>query len=139
MAPTSKVAASREPGPAELRGKLGRSHAHWTGLVERLEAELGPLERSWNRGTTTGEWTLRLKQGKRTVVYLTPFEKYFRAGLVLGEKAVATARAAALPAAYLATVDAAPKYAEGRGVRIEVRNARDLAAVTTLTLAKMVH
>lgn len=139
MAPTSKVAASREPGPAELRGKLGRSHVHWTALIERLEAELAPLEKSWNRGTTTGDWTLRLRQGKRTVVYLTPFEKYFRAGLVLGEKAVAAAHEASLPAPCLAQLDAAPRYAEGRGVRIEVRNARDLAAVTTLALAKMAH
>jgi hypothetical protein len=46
---------------------------------------------------------------------MTPQKGRFLASFALGEKAVLAARAAGLPAALLAAVDAAPRYAEGRG------------------------
>jgi hypothetical protein len=42
-----------------------------------------------------------------------------------------------LPEEIADAVETAPKYAEGRGVRITVRNGRTLAAVMKLVAAKM--
>jgi hypothetical protein len=39
----------------------------------------------------------------------------------------------------LEIIDEAPKYAEGRGVRIEVRTKKDLEAVKQLAAVKMAH
>jgi len=57
----------------------------------------------------------------------------------LGEKAVAAARAHKLPAAVLKAIESAPKYAEGRGVRLEVRQAREVSALATLAEIKDKH
>ena len=55
----------------------------------------------------------------------------------LGEKACAAAREAGIPAAVLAVIDAAPKYAEGRGVRISVRTKADLEGVLVIAAVKI--
>ena len=79
----------------------------------------------------------RLKHNKRTIVYMTPCRRFFLAGFALGEKAVKAARESTVPAPILAAIEAAPKYAEGRGVRIEVRNKKTLEGVVRLALIKM--
>jgi hypothetical protein len=45
--------------------------------------------------------------------------------------------AGALPDSVLATIDGATKYAEGRAVRIEIRNKKDLASAKKLAAVKM--
>ena len=49
---------------------------------------------------------------------MTPRERHFLVGFVLGERAVEAARESRLPESILAEIDGATKYAEGRGVRI---------------------
>jgi hypothetical protein len=71
------------------------------------------------------------------VVYLAPRRGHFTASFALGEKACAAAKQAGLPASILSIIDDAPRYAEGRGVRIPVHTARDLAGVVTLAALKM--
>lgn len=46
-------------------------------------------------------------------------------------------QAVPLPDSILAVIDSAPKYAEGRGVLIEVRNKKDLEPVKELAAAKI--
>ena len=57
----------------------------------------------------------------------------------LGEKAVGAAHARPLADWMLAVIDSAPKYAEGRGVRVEVRTRGDLQAVEELAAVKMAN
>jgi hypothetical protein len=42
-----------------------------------------------------------------------------------------------LPAEILEVIDNAPRYAEGRGVRFEVRNAKDVRNVEKVAITKM--
>jgi len=57
--------------------------------------------------------------------------------VVLGEKAVAAALGRGLSARAAAVVEAAPRYAEGRGIRVEVAAEDDAAVVEELVAAKM--
>ena len=130
---------SQEPNIADLEDTLGRSSAHWNSLVSHIEATYPPLEKTWGFAGAKWGWSLRLKQKKRTVLYMTPCSKHFLVGFALGEKAVKAALACPLPESILATIDEAPKYAEGRGVRIEVRYKRELEAVKELASVKMAN
>jgi hypothetical protein len=80
---------------------------------------------------------MRLKHKKRTVLYMTPCEGYFLASFALGEKAVKLAHESNLPSSVLKVIDGAKKYAEGRGVRLEVRNSKDVRHVEKLAVIKM--
>jgi hypothetical protein len=126
---------SSPPTPKTLAAMLGPTSALWTRLVGDLKTAHGPLAEEWNFGKAYG-WSFRLKEPKRALVYMTPRRGHFLASFALGEKACAAAHDAGLPDAILAMIDAAPKYAEGRGVRIPVRTARDLASVERLAALK---
>ena len=130
---------SQEPQASDLELVLGRSHARWRDLITHIESEFPPLEITWIYSGAKWGWALRLKQKKRAILYMTPCRRHFLVGFVIGEKAVRAARAAPLHDSILAAIDAAPKYPEGRGVRIEVRIKSDLAAVQQLAAVKMAN
>ena len=127
----------KQPRPKDLDSTLGRSSAHWHALVSHIAAEYAPLEETWIFSGAKWGWALRLKQKKRTVLYLTPCKGHFLAGFALGEKAVEAAHASRLPEAVIAAIDAAPRFAEGRGVRLEIRNKRDVESTKELAAIKM--
>jgi amphi-Trp domain-containing protein len=128
---------SRKPDPDDLEQVLGRSSVHWHSLVARMAAAYPPLDEAWNFSGAKWGWSLRLKQKKRAILYMTPCEKHFLVGFVLGEKAVEAAHERTLSRSLLTTIDKAPRYAEGRGVRIKVKSTHDLVSVVALAAVKM--
>jgi hypothetical protein len=80
---------------------------------------------------------LRLKRKDRAIVYLSPCQDCFRASFALGDKAVKAARQSGLPAPVITIIDEAKRYAEGTGVRLDVKTAKDAAAVKKLAKIKL--
>ena len=54
----------------------------------------------------------------------------------LGEKAVKQAHAAKLPQPLLSAIEAAPRYAEGRGVRLAVKKRGQVPSLAALAVIK---
>jgi hypothetical protein len=129
----------RRPQPAALRKELGRSWAAWQALTEQLAEKYAPLEEEWQLPGAKWGWSMRLKHKKRAVVYLTPCQKHFRVGFMLGEKAVRAALGMSLPRNVVKEIQTAKKYAEGRAVRLDIRYKKDLPAVFRLAEAKMAN
>jgi hypothetical protein len=130
---------AKEPQVGALKKVLGRTAVHWSALRKHIASEYAPLDEAWNFAGANWGWSLRLKQKKRTVLYMTPCKGHFMVGFVLGEKAVKAARQSALSAKTLALIEEAKKYAEGRGVRIEVRSKKDRDDVEKLAAIKMAY
>jgi hypothetical protein len=127
------------PGERALAEVLGPTSQLWERLKHDLERAHGPLIGEWNFSGKAYGWSFRLKQKKRTLVYMTPCRAHFLASFALGEKACLAAHAAGLPAPVLALIDGAPKYAEGRGLRIPVRTSRDLESVKAVATIKVAN
>lgn len=127
------------PSDEALRSTLAEAHAAWVRLVELVASRVTPLSPVWGFTSASTGWGLRLKRGERVIVYMTPGQGQFLVSFALGEKAVAAAHAAKLPAPFLRTIDAARRYAEGRGVRFEVRHAREVAPLAALAQIKSEH
>jgi hypothetical protein len=130
---------SKQPRAGDLKRTLGRASALWDSLIAHLVAEYAPLEQTWNFAGANWGWSLRLKQKKRTVLYMTPCKGLVLVGFVLGEKAVKAAHGSPLPDSILTVIDEAKKYAEGRGVRIEIKNKKDLEITKKLAAIKMAN
>jgi len=130
---------TRPPREDELASTLGSSFALWNELKKRIASQFTPLSMEWVSSSKATRWGLRLKQEKRAVLYMTPCKGYFLASFALGEKAVKAAKTSGLPASVLSVIDNARKYAEGRGVRLEVRSARDLQSIEKLAQIKMAN
>ena len=128
---------SETPRRGDLERVLGRSIGAWDALLDHLGVAYAPLTERWGYSGAKWGWSLRLIQKKRTILYMTPQERGFQVGFALGEKAVGAAREAGISRETLDVVDNAPKYPEGRGIRLQVRFKKDLPAVRTLAEAKM--
>jgi hypothetical protein len=124
------------PTDRDLQAALGPTYALWTRLIALVGNRLEALAPVWKfAGKTTG-WGLRLVYGERVILYMTPQTKQFLVSVALGERAVTAARAARLPAEIQRAIEAAPRYAEGRGVRIPVRTAAQLPGLARLARIK---
>ncbi len=130
---------SRTPRSSELKETLGRSSALWDQLKNYLASEYQPLTEKWMFSGAKWGWSLQLKRKKRTILYMTPCKRHFLVGFALGERAVKAAHESDLPGSVLTLIDSAPKYAEGRGVRMEVRIKKDLESAKKLAAIKMAN
>lgn len=130
---------SQEPGLEAVAAVLRPAAVLWEQLISELGTRFEPLALDWVFSGKKWGWSLRLKQKKRAVVYLTPAERFFRAGFALGQKAVDAAFDSALPRTVLDTIESAPKYAEGRGVRLEVHTRKDVDGILLLAEIKMAN
>lgn len=128
---------THQPTDSEVSIVLGGTYSVWNQLIESISEKFSPIVVEWGCSSGKTGWGLRLKQEKRTILYMAPCKGYFYASFALGEKAVKLAHESDLPSAVLAAIDAAPKYAEGRGVRLQVRCPQDLVWVIKIADAKM--
>jgi len=127
---------SRPPEAAEIRGVLGKSAALWDRLIARVAGEHGGITEQWNFSGAKVGWSLRLREKGRVVVYMTPQAGAFLVGIVLSERAASAARRGDVPESVRALIDGAPRYAEGRGIRLTVASRGDLATVLELVALK---
>lgn len=123
---------SHAPERNTLAAYLGDAAPLWDAVVRSARQRAPQLDETWHFAGPKVGWSLRLVEKARILVYLTPEEGRFRVGLVLGSKAVAAARASRLSAAAASIVDAAPRYAEGHGVRFHIASKQDMAPVEEL-------
>jgi hypothetical protein len=130
---------SRPPQNHDLAATLRSTFPFWNELKRLITSRFAPLSTEWGFTSKKTGWGLRLKQDKRTILYMTPCEGYFLASFALGEKAVEAAHESDLPDSILKIIDTAKKYAEGRGVRLEVRTAEDIRNVEKLAVIKMAN
>ncbi len=128
---------SRSPDPERLRAALGPAAALWRQLLARAAERDPDVLQLWHFAGPKYGWSLRVRQKGRVVLHMTPCKGHFLAGIILGEKTIAAAQAKGLPKPVLAVIEAAPRYAEGRGIRQKVSSARDLRIVTRLLDLKM--
>ena len=127
---------ARSPTDAQLRAVLGKAYVHWVGLLALVAERIDPMTEVWK--FTTG-WSLRVVRKDRVILYMTPQQNQFLVSFALGEKAAGAAHAARLSAGVLKAIDDAPRYAEGRGVRITVRSGAQLATLARLAQIKHEH
>ena len=129
---------ARPPTEAELAAILGPVMPLWTELVADVARHAGDIVEAWHHGGARYGWSMRLVRKDRNLVYLTPQPGTFLVGVALGEKAIAAAKAAGIASEHtLEIVAAAPKYAEGRGVRYPVASDDDLAVARELARIKL--
>lgn len=125
---------SPAPIEAELAATLGETKGLWDAII----AEFSTTQ-EWKRYSQKDPWSLRVFRGKRTIIWLSPREGWFQAGIILGGKAIEACMKSKPTQRLRKLIDEAPRYAEGTGLRIEVKSERDLALVRKLAEIKIAH
>jgi hypothetical protein len=135
--PSAFLDRTPHPRDRDLDEVLGRTGALWTQLRNDLASRFAPLDESWTWSGQSHGWILKLTRKRRTVLYMVPGRGSFVASFALREPDWKVAQGSDLSAAVLEIIANAPPYAEGRGVRLEVRSRKDLGQVLTLAEIKM--
>ncbi len=133
------IGKSHPPTTAELTAALGDSKALWDKLLDELADEHNLTVQEWNSYSPKAGWSLRLKLKDRNIVYLAPRTGCFLASFVLGDKAARAAHKSGLPQSVIKIINEAKRYAEGTGVRIEMKKPKDIEIAKQLAAIKLAH
>ena len=122
-----------------LAEALGRTYLLWVEIKSHIRVEYGELIEEWKYYGLKSGWILKSLNKKRNLFFLIPCQKYFRIAFVFGDRAVAAIEKSGLPATMIEEIKTAKKYAEGRGLRLEVRKRGDVEHVKKLVAIKVMN
>ena len=125
------------PTDADLAAALGRTKAIWDSIIATMAERFGVSELEWRCYSPKSGWAVKLKKGKRVIVWMAPCQGYLQVMYILGGKAMTAIRASEPSARMLEVIDAAEKYPEGWGMRIPIKAKKDLAVVEELAKFKL--
>jgi hypothetical protein len=125
------------PDDKMLANALGKSNRLWQEIKKHLKAEYGELIEEWKFYGRKSGWVLKTLRKKRNLFFFIPLEGSFQVSFVFGEKAVVAVEKSGLPQELITELKNARKYAEGRGLRIDVKNSADVEHVKKLVEIKV--
>jgi len=125
-----------EPDDAAMSEALGRAKRHWDGLVAHIAEAAPEAKPEWKHYGKRNGWVFVVRGKKHALMYMIPHEKYFTASFAYKGKAVQAALQSDLPAAVIEMIRKAPKYPEGRAVRMDVKSAADVKVAGRLLAIK---
>lgn len=125
------------PTPGAVADKLGATYPLWQHIAVYVHSKIPGALEEWNYGGVKYGWSFRIKDKKRVVVYLLPREGFFKVAMVFGQKAVDMVMSADIAGSIKTELANAKPYAEGRGIRIDVKSKKLLRDITRLIDIKM--
>jgi len=113
---------TKTPTDVDLEFALGNTYAVWHLIRDYLFTIFPAATDEWSSPGEKYGWSYRIKFKKRTILYLLPRDGYFRVAFVFGEKAVEKIVGSKVKPEIIKELQAARIYAEGRGIRIAVKD-----------------
>jgi hypothetical protein len=128
---------SNKPEIADLKSALGETYALWTSISKYVNSINILFINDWNYPGEKYGWSFRIKDKKRAIVYLLPRKNCFKVAFVFGQKATDLILQSKISEEIKSELKAAKVYAEGRGIRIEVKSKNILKDIKQLIDIKL--
>ncbi|HYX06694.1 MAG TPA: DUF3788 domain-containing protein [Bacteroidales bacterium] len=125
------------PTERDLRDNLGNTFDLWIRIRDFVMEQYPNGEGEWNFPGKKYGWSFRIKDKKRAIIYLLPRELYFKVAFIFGDKAMHTILESNVAESIKTELQQARKYAEGRGIRIDVKNEDPLEDIKKLVEIKL--
>ncbi len=126
-----------EPAIDQLHQGLGESFHIWKHLQEFTVSQYPEAVGQWHFSGEKFGWSYRIKDKKRVLLYLLPRDQFFKAAFVFGQKAFDQIMESRISETIKTELKEAKKYAEGRGIRIEVKDTSNLQDLEQLIRIKI--
>ena len=110
------------PNDSDLIDKLGETYPIWKLIVDYTHIKYPMAFDEWNYSGDKYGWSYRIKDKKRAIIYLLPRDRFFKVAFVFGQKATDRIMQSQISQPIKTELDSARIYAEGRGIRIDIRN-----------------
>jgi hypothetical protein len=130
---------SKRPGEHDLSETLGETKQLWDQVKTYVKETVPDIIEDWKHYGKNSGWTMKLLKKKRNLFFSYPGEGHFTVVFVFGDKAVQAVENSPLPPDIIQTLKEAKKYAEGRGLRVTVKNQDDVEVVKKLITIKIAN
>lgn len=114
------------PTDADLRSALGKNYTCWKELADYTNKLYPTARNEWHYSGEKYGWSFRISDKRRVLIYLLPRDKFFKVAFVFGQQATEVVRASKVSETIKTALEGAKLYAEGKGIRIEVRDGHGL-------------
>ncbi|XZF15946.1 DUF3788 family protein [Chitinophagaceae bacterium MMS25-I14] len=125
------------PDAVALLHSLGNTYTLWQEIAAYVCHAYPQAADEWSY--SGNGWSFRIKDKKRVIIYLLPRDGFFKVALVFGQKATDAIMKSNVAQEIKAELGAAKVYAEGRGIRIDIKNARMLDDIKELVDIKLAN
>lgn len=125
------------PSDKDLLEKLGATFDLWKQIQNFVLIKYPKGIPEWNYPGEKYGWSFRIKDKKRAIIYFLPRDKYFKVAFVFGQKATDYVLSSNISADIKIALEKATKYAEGRGIRIDVNDETIISDVKNLIEIKL--
>ena len=127
------------PNENDLEIALGITYNIWQHLSDFTKKQYPDAIEEWNFSSEKFGWSFRLKDEKRVIIYLLPRDQYFKVAFVFGDKATDAILESTIAESIKTEIKAAKKYAEGRGIRIDIKDQMLVADIEKLIAIKVAY
>lgn len=126
-----------KPTFTDVAEKLGDLYPLWERIYKLVYAQYPNATEEWNYPGKNYGWSFRIKDKKRAILYFLPRENRFLVAFVFGQKAFDEIMTTNIADGIKSDLTNARKYAEGRGVRIDITNESQLKDIEKLIEIKL--
>ena len=125
------------PNEEMITRYLADSKALWDDIKGHVIANCGNVSEQWKYYSKKAGWSLVVKSGERTILYLIPQDDFFKVNFVFGEKAAAAAETTGMPESVIIQIREATPYIEGRSFMFDVKSKANAAIAKRLIDIKL--
>jgi hypothetical protein len=132
------VFTDKESAPNDecLKVSLGATYEFWQILADYVHSVYPKSIEEWSF-SKSGGWSFRIKDSKRAIIYFLPRDGFFKVAFVFGQKAADEVFKSEVATAIKTELESAKAYAEGRGIRIEVKDGKVINDIKNLINIKL--
>jgi hypothetical protein len=120
------------PNDHDLKNELGDTYSLWTELVEYLINSNPKVVAIWNYPGEKYGWSYVIKNKRRAIIYLLPRQGYFKIAFVFGQKATDIILDSKISEGIKSELMSSKVYAEGRGIRIDIKDSHVILDIKLL-------
>jgi hypothetical protein len=126
-----------KPTEEQLNDGIGVTSSLWQELEAFTKSSYPNASSVWHFSGEKYGWSYRMSDAKRVIIYLLPRESFFKVAFVFGQKAFDKIMESTISASIKEELQAAKVYAEGRGIRIDVKDVSLISDIKDLILIKL--
>ena len=101
---------------------LGSNYINFSDLKTHIFQHFAEIREEWKYYGQKYGWQLKMFYKKRNLLFIIPAKSYFRVVFIFGNRAVEEIEKAEISPELKQRLRSARKYAEGRGLSIEVKD-----------------
>ena len=110
------------PDEQSIRETLKSNYVHLEAIRSFISESIGETKEEWKYYGAKYGWNLKNFYKKRNLYFISMYDGYFKISFVFGERAFNAIMESDITTALKQELSEARKYAEGRGLSIDVRD-----------------